>query len=836
MHISHNQWAKKVLFFMISLLISTQLAFSSAGNIPVRKVDKLFKSFGVGVEYSYQSFKNLEKEFGKRLTKTNDDIGTENKALKKAERKLEEAKKKEVKIAIKKAKKDIDKYEDKIEDLEEVKLFYQYAIMAMKSVDPIGGRLNSQRIYEIEDQLSELKKKYKKAIIQRKKKQKVYKQEIESLERQRHELLGGGQSLESMIQFSEQVALEEVFVIQKRLLYGLISEETISSFPFFKIIFSLFHQFETYVDYINPEDIHSIIDKEQALKEAGYLKDPETFGPISFDQISQMSYEQISELDVSPRNPVWHTKKYMAEHQNPYSEFETWVEDSVQSEISDKYKEKYQGEYKLKKARKVLFFSKIKSNDSNPKINSKDAFGYSWKVKWGSETQSETVAGRLYMKLGAKYTDPLYAAPFMKKKKDGTFKKDPLTLILDKKPADYQPRKLTGKVRNFAKECNKVYTTEELVICLKASKYKFNLAPYILESGTITDANYKDILKEMPSDIMKKKYKKSKQAGRDYVRFVNASVEFRGSNSMHKGGPAAYSSMGANDNRAGRGTGLFNLLIWNIDVRDQNNKNFIFEGFESGSPLTYIESQTDLGATMGGKLVSAKMNSYKTDTNFVERKRRAGSVNGIQHYKLKFKQFTLYRPMAWMAASHSDMLWMAKKIAKLTDQDIADAVKVSKWPNFMKRVYEYKIQNRRNRIAELYGLPVQVSEGEFVASPELAAPSFKRNLSTAKLRRSVEAEYGLAEKSIDLAMVKGKIMDLAGKPLKKKFRGENGELRFVDKLVKDGKVVNCGKTVLTGLLQSTQFPAGLQRRTSRFTDSRGLKECWFGHHPLRIIE
>ncbi|MBT3981113.1 MAG: hypothetical protein HOE90_07150 [Bacteriovoracaceae bacterium] len=767
----------------------------SAIVVPLKQADKLFESFGVQVDYDTESFNNLMTYSRETLQKNIASIDTlkEKKSdLKKTLAESKDKKKKERKaLGLKKPKKlksKIDDVEDKIDELVLANKFLIYA----------------------------------------------------------------GSLLAEAKDSDEELEMEKSFYLAKRMIYGLVVEDLKNPLIFFSVIWKLFHQFSTKVDYIAPEDVDRKINLKQAKKEARSLYDSKTGKLLRKEELANLSYNEIADLDVFPNHPTWRTKQEMASLNggNAYDGLVSWTEQSANKQLALESKKKcrdfknksnnkniecplasYTPDYTLEAARKVLFFTKVKDNDTNPKISTKDAYGMKWKVKWGSETQSETVAGRIYLQLGARYTDPLYVA----RHNDGSM----LTLVLDKKDKESKKLEITGKSKHHKKECREIYTYDHFRKCLMSSIYKFKVDGYVKDHGVITEENAEEILKDLPRNTLKQKYQLKDAIGREYVTFIETSVEFRGSKKgLDKSGAEAYSSMGVTDDRAGRATGLYNLYVWNIDVRDQNNSAFLFHDYQGNRDL-YVGITTDLGATNGGALTSAKLNKFTVGEDFVKIKRRTKKVEGVQHYKLKFKQFILYRPDAWVKSTHSDLLWMAKKIARLSNEDIEYAVSISRWPDFMQEMYRYKLEARRNRIAELYGQEVLLSKvsGLLRMNPVLEAPApFEVDLSTAAQRRAVERKYDLPTNSIDHAMVKGKIIDQQMNPLKKKYRDQDGNLKFIDVLTADGDISKCQKTVLIGLLEKVHFISGLERRTSRFTDFKNLKECYFGHRPMALVD
>ena len=543
-------------------------------------------------------------------------------------------------------------------------------------------------------------------------------------------------------------------------------------------------RFDTILPYVSPASRHEPIGLLQAEKEAIFLENPNL--PDLFmtrEEMAKLSYDEVSDLDISRNHPAWNTEKDRVMNSNPWEDLERWTESGVREILKEKLGDLAAAEFSLEKSKKVLFFDKIKTTATSPKVNTKDAFGNKWKLKWGNEIQIEPVNNRLYMKLGAKYADLVYAN---KPGKAGTL------LILGDPSKDEDCRS------NIAS-----YNT--LKSCLLTSKYKFDIDPYTLRRGVITQRdidNYNEgildqtILTNLAKN-RKQKYEVEGLLGRTYVTFHESMVEFKNKDLVLSGGPVAGSSTGSNHDRVGRGLVVLNIWIYNIDAKDDNSRNAILFTPSNGKKAkSYVEYQHDLGSSMGGIGKTGEVNGL-SDSKFLN----------IYFGNIIFNDFLLYRPEAWTKSTFADSLWMAKKLVTVKQSDLEEVFSHTNWPDFLQKAFVRKMQARRNRIAQVYGIFDRIPQGE----KELPRLDIKVPLGTSALRKVAAKKYNINLYELESFMREHKLPS-----------------GYVDKVVVKNKLVRCNNSVIINLLERGPNPSGIERRIKRSTDDRALLHCKFG--------
>jgi hypothetical protein len=540
----------------------------------------------------------------------------------------------------------------------------------------------------------------------------------------------------------------------------------------------------TRAPFTPPKALNSPIGLHRAKKESHFLVESnsaERF--VSLTSLASMTTLQIASLDVSESHPNWYSRKTMSQKTNSWADLENWVNTGVTARLQKEGIVNTDAGYDLNQARRVLIISEIKSSATSPKISARDIYGLKWKVKWGNEVQSEPIANRLFVKLGAKNADLVYAnEPGVKG----------LVLVLASPDEPHQ---------DSENDCERIVSVDQLKQCLLSSSYNFNIQPYILTSGTLNRGNEDIVLEQMEPGL------RNKLRGRQYLTFRESGVEFSGSKVMKRGGPAAGSLVGADRDRVGRGLLLFNSWIKNIDAKDENNRGAILKDF-NGKKAVYVETQHDLGASLGVskgiEYFPAMINALETDFLEVQSENEFGWADPNQFVKISGQ--LLYKPRAWERSTHADLLWMARQISQLSIKDIEEAVRSNQWPDFMVEAMTYRLVARRNQIAKVYGTAV-------IDGSSWKAPSRFVDLTTPQKRSAVAARYGLSQTLLDQALNRARLLDAAGMST------------YVDVPARSGTVTPCNSSLLVNLLEATVNPSGLSRRATRTRDDIPLAYC-----------
>jgi hypothetical protein len=258
-----------------------------------------------------------------------------------------------------------------------------------------------------------------------------------------------------------------------------------------------------------------------------------------------------------------------------------------------------------------------------------------------------------------------------------------------------------------------------------------------------------------------------------------------------------------------RGLAVFTYWIHNKDAKDANSHGII-----DVSDASYVQYFHDMGASLGSLKFSGNPNFLKVGDVFV---RRRGD-------HVKFRSNVLYLPKAFHDATFSDALWMARKIAGLTREEVLAAVAASRWPDFQQDVLASRLIARRNAIARAFDID---SPMPFEAAPTVVS------LRTPDDRRAAVARYDLAIAADgDAEKARARLeefMSASGIVI------TEGIAEFEDRLdewttkSKYGQAVlettPCKKSVMVAWLERTVHPAGLARRLYRRSDDHPLKAC-----------
>jgi hypothetical protein len=201
----------------------------------------------------------------------------------------------------------------------------------------------------------------------------------------------------------------------------------------------------------------------------------------------------------------------------------------------------------------------------------------------------------------------------------------------------------------------------------------------------------------------------------------------------------------------------------------------------------------DTGSALGGTGRAGILNDLHVDERFVKK-----SLFG----DLVSSEFQLYRSSAWDQETHADVLWMANKIASLSQQDLRECAEASQWPDFMKEVIVYRLARRRDMLAQHFGLTV--------SDPVQSAPTIEVPLTNRTEIEAAARRFGLDANTIEAALREAKLES------------------HTDVLVHDGTISNSGDTVLMGLIRDAYHPTGLEARTNRREDGREYVPIRYG--------
>lgn len=391
----------------------------------------------------------------------------------------------------------------------------------------------------------------------------------------------------------------------------------------------------------------------------------ETGRKVSQEDLAGMTHRQVSRFELSPRSRVFNSFSKL-EGPARFKALEKFIAGLVRRYDPDL------ADFDIERARRVFFFKSVKGTATSPKILVEDSWGLPWKMKWGDEVHTENFMARFYMALGAKYSDLKYYLPFRG-----------APVVLDRPDKD-------GKGENGG-----ILYLHQLEKALLESRFKFHLERYVPEEGLVMDSRGRPLGHGTVDEEFCARYGiKKKHIGAWYVFFKEASMTFYAP-SLKRVGPAPFSQLGAEENRAARGSVVFNCFFNNKDCKDDNNNLGLVYNPQIDNFDRVVEYQHDLGCSLGGLQTSGDLNTFGWD--FIAR------FPGF----LGFKMRTLYYPDAWKAATFADALWMARKIADVPPEVYKWALAESGWPSFCQKLAYEKLMSRRNEMIDTFGLQAE---------------------------------------------------------------------------------------------------------------------------------
>ncbi len=459
----------------------------------------------------------------------------------------------------------------------------------------------------------------------------------------------------------------ESYDIALRILYSLdadyLENDNYAKLGKLKLIEKLFKAQAKFdiQDNLSPDSIISA----NALEKVALNLNKSSSDYYSLADLKNLTPLEISKLDISKNHPKWFRNADKVDGKKHWEYMEKWVEQKV----SRKFKKKKKGLiYNVKTANKILVFDGMKTNASSPKFKTKDLYGMKWKLKLGEEIHTEPILNRLYVLLGGKFNDLVYARSI----------------------TDNNPSIVILNEEDGTQTCETVSNLKKLKKCFLEGHFNFDMSEYVHSYGSITEINLRGLFKT------NKKFeldKLRKYIGRNFLILKESSLEYK-DYPILSAGPTALSNLDATTDRVQRGLGLFHSWISNADARDGNSRSYLLKDFMNKDQ--YVEADHDLGASLGFMTKIGSINHYKTKDNFVKTIKKGK--------KILFLDLIFEHPKAWSHITYADIKWMLDKIPKLKTNEIKWAISHSALPDFMEKIIYNKMISRINSVLKIFGM------------------------------------------------------------------------------------------------------------------------------------
>ncbi len=398
------------------------------------------------------------------------------------------------------------------------------------------------------------------------------------------------------------------------------------------------------------------IGRRKAQEESDRLYTADGKGPLTVEQLAKLSAHEVSRLqpiaDHTAIKPV-----------APGDHFGAFLDEQL---ALIRAQSPALAKFDFGHARRVVFFDSMNAAATSPKIMVKDRFGMKWMLKWGDEVHTDNAVSRLYIDLGATFTDiKFYAGP------------GETTLVLAA-PGDKSPEA--------------VKTWAQLSKMLLESSFAFHADRYLVPSPVLKDKQGNILgTGQIDAAMAETNGLDPKFVGAYFVKFKENLMSFFNPAIKRLGG-TSLSNLGAENDRVARGSLVFNCWIKNKDMKDENSRVGLVFNPETGEFDRKVEYQCDLGCTLGATKPSGELNSYEKEMVMLFPQ----SINFIMR--------PLYIPKAWKKCTWSDARWMAMRIAGLSRADIERDLSESGWPPFAQKVAVERLLNRRNELVKHFKL------------------------------------------------------------------------------------------------------------------------------------
>lgn len=165
-------------------------------------------------------------------------------------------------------------------------------------------------------------------------------------------------------------------------------------------------------------------------------------------------------------------------------------------------------------------------------------------------------------------------------------------------------------------------------------------------------------------------------------------------------GPWAYGHYDHKSLREVRGLYLFNTWVANNNIKEADNNKLVIKRDDKSGEYELFQFQHDQGFTFG-KFGKERIQEFPWDVI---------KKTGPEYVKLNNTNFQVNK--GFDHVTYSDARWMIRKIAKLSKDQIQDAVELGGWPKDVGLLLTEKLTCRRNQLVIAFDLNDEIDELE----------------------------------------------------------------------------------------------------------------------------
>lgn len=162
-------------------------------------------------------------------------------------------------------------------------------------------------------------------------------------------------------------------------------------------------------------------------------------------------------------------------------------------------------------------------------------------------------------------------------------------------------------------------------------------------------------------------------------------------------GPWAYGNLDHKNFREIRALYIFNTWIANNDIKEADNNKLVMK-VEKDKSFKMFQFQHDQGFSFGN-VGKEKIQEFKWDII---------KKTGPEYVIVNNNNFQANS--GFDHVTYQDSRWMIRKIAKLSREQIADAVRLGGWPTEVAILLTEKLINRRNQLVSAFDLGDEIAE------------------------------------------------------------------------------------------------------------------------------
>lgn len=271
---------------------------------------------------------------------------------------------------------------------------------------------------------------------------------------------------------------------------------------------------------------------------------------------------------------------------------------------------------------------------------------------------------------------------------------------------------------------------------IAALGYNVDISKYVRDFKMILPkkTSFREFKKEWNSyylDYDLDKYIKEKgktEDGHEYIIWTEALIETK-PEPIKRIGPWAWGENGHRSLREVRAILLFNMWVANLDLKEAENNKMVLKPSTDGE-FEMFHYQHDMGFAFG-RIFREKPGAFQWDL-----------VSKVTPNAVHINFHNFQNNSGFDQVTFSDAKWMVRLIARLSREQITDAVKLGGWPKEIELLLIEKLISRRNQLVKAFELSNEFSELDYQRNITTETEILKNGILTQNLFDGYTQDFG----------------------------------------------------------------------------------------------